>query len=121
MAPTVAKTTIKPYKLKATTGDKLTRDDLATWKEVLLSHCRQNEAWQKFLPTGDNKEWKAADSGERNVWNQERGLGEAGASHLQEEHSQPPRVRTSQQETLPGGVLQFFTCSLTMIYLENAL
>ena len=71
MAPTVAKTTIKPYKLKATTGDKLTRDDLATWKEVLLSHCRQNEAWQKFLPTGDNKEWKAADSGERNVWNQD--------------------------------------------------
>ena len=52
---------------------------------------------------------------------QERGPGEAGASHLQEEHSQPPRVRTSQQETLPGGVLQFFTCSLIMIYLENAL
>ena len=84
MAPTVAKTTIKPYKLKATTGDKLTRDDLATWKEVLLSHCRQNEAWQKFLPTGDNKEWKAADSGEPNVWHQDAAQNTAAKADFQD-------------------------------------
>ena len=65
--PVVAKTTIKPYKLKASGDNKITRDDLATWKQVLLSHCRQNEKWRVFLgPDGTHKEWKAIDSGEAN-------------------------------------------------------
>ena len=65
--PVVAKTTIKPYKLKAAGDNKITRDDLATWKQVLLSHCRQNEKWRVFLgPDGTHKEWKAIDSGEAN-------------------------------------------------------
>ena len=66
-----ARTTIKPYKLKVPQGEKLTRDDLATWKEVLLSYMRQNGNWEKFLPGGDKKDWKAADSGEANAgWTQ---------------------------------------------------
>ena len=62
-----AKTTIKPYKLKPS-GDKLTRDDLATWREVLLSFMNQNEKWRPFLPGGpeDKSTWKAADDSEEN-------------------------------------------------------
>ena len=63
-----AKTTIKPYKLKPSTGDTLTRDDLATWREVLLSHMRQNDKWKPFLPDGDKKEWKAGDDPAGNDW-----------------------------------------------------
>ena len=44
-----AKTSIKPYKLKPS-GDVLTRDDLATWTEVILSFMRQNDTWKPFLP-----------------------------------------------------------------------
>ena len=61
-----AKVTIKPYKLKPS-GDKLSRDDVTTWKEVLLSHMRQNESWRQFLPGGGNQTWTAADDGV-NVW-----------------------------------------------------
>ena len=63
-----AKTSIKPYKLQPS-GDTLTRDDLATWKEVLLSYMRQNDAWKIFLPGGSNDyaTWKAEDSGETQV------------------------------------------------------
>ena len=67
-----AKTTIKPYKLKPS-GDKLTRDDLATWREVLLSFMNQNEKWRPFLPGGpeDKSTWKAADDSEENNWTAE--------------------------------------------------
>ena len=61
-----AKVTIKPYKLKPS-GDKITRDDVTTWKEVLLSHMRQNETWRQFLPGGRNHRWTAADIGNP-VW-----------------------------------------------------
>ena len=63
-----AKTSIKPYKLQPS-SDTLTRDDLATWKEVLLSYMRQNDAWKIFLPGGSNDyaTWKAEDSGEARV------------------------------------------------------
>ena len=54
------KTTVKPYKLK-TSGESLTRDDLSTWREVLLSHMRQNDQWKPFLPGGRNDTWKAED------------------------------------------------------------
>ena len=60
------KTTIKPYKLKPS-GDNLSRDDLATWQQVLLSHMRQNDNWKPFLPGGGKQNWVAADSGEENV------------------------------------------------------
>ena len=58
-----AKVTIKPFKLKPSSGDKITRDDVTTWKEVLLSHMRQNESWHTFLPGGANQNWTAADDG----------------------------------------------------------
>ena len=60
------KTTIKPYKLKPS-GDNLSRDDLATWQQVLLSHMRQNDNWKPFLPGGGKQNWVAADSGEVNA------------------------------------------------------
>ena len=56
----VVETTIQPYTLKPS-GDTLSRDVLATWKEVQLSHMRQNEYWKQFLPGGTNAEWKASD------------------------------------------------------------
>ena len=59
MATAGAKTTIKPFKLKPSSGDSITRDDLATWREVLLSHMRQNEKWKDFLPGGTKEEWNA--------------------------------------------------------------
>ena len=65
MAEAVAKTSIKPYKLKPS-GDALTRDDLSTWREVLLSFMRQNEKWRPFLPgaTDPNRStWTSADDG----------------------------------------------------------
>ena len=70
MAEAVAKTSIKPYKLKPS-GDALTRDDLSTWREVLLSFMRQNEKWRPFLPgaTDPNRStWTSADDGGNNAW-----------------------------------------------------
>ena len=58
-----AKVTIKPYKLKPSSGDSITRDDVATWKEVQLSHMRQNDDWKCFLPGGTYSTWRAADEG----------------------------------------------------------
>ena len=52
------KTTVKPYKLKPS-GDSLSWDDLSTWREVILSHLRQNENWKDFLPGGTKSTWKA--------------------------------------------------------------
>ena len=62
-----AKTTVKPYKLKPS-GDSLTRDDLSTWREVILSHMRQNEKWKDFLPGGTKSTWKAEDDTEEDNW-----------------------------------------------------
>ena len=62
MAP---KTSVKPYKLKATEGP-LSRDDLTTWEYNQLSYCRQTEAWQAFLPGGTSENWKATDDDETN-------------------------------------------------------
>ena len=62
MAP---KTSVKPYKLKATEGP-LSRDDLTTWEYNQLSYCRQTEAWQAFLPGGTSENWKATDDNETN-------------------------------------------------------
>ena len=63
------KTIIRPYKLKPT-GEMLSRDDLSTWKQVLLGHCRQNENWQQFLPnSATHATWKCADQDETNGLN----------------------------------------------------
>ena len=62
MAP---KTSIKPYKLKATDGP-LTRDDLCSWEYNMLSFCRQTDSWQAFLPGGTKTDWKASDEDETN-------------------------------------------------------
>ena len=61
------KTTVKPYKLKPS-GDSLTRDDLSTWQEVILSHMRQNDKWKDFLPGGQKSKWKAQDDSEADDW-----------------------------------------------------
>ena len=61
----VAKTSIKPFKLKPSVGDTITRDDLSTWREVLLCYMRQNDAWKPFLPGGTRSEWKAEDNNEQ--------------------------------------------------------
>ena len=61
------KTTVKPYKLKPS-GDSLTRDDLSTWQEVILSHMRQNDKWKDFLPGGQKSKWKAQDDSEVDDW-----------------------------------------------------
>ena len=61
-----AKTISRPYKLEAK-GDHLTRDDLATWKQVLLGHIRQNPRWLQFLPTSEtHSTWKSTDEDELN-------------------------------------------------------
>ena len=61
-----AKTVIKPYKLKPS-GENLSRDDLSTWKQILLGHIRQNDQWLQFLPTSDShKTWKCSDEDETN-------------------------------------------------------
>ena len=65
----VAKTTIKPYKLKAS-GDTLTRDDVATWREVLLSYMRQTDTWKCFLPGGNKATWIPPDDGDNAAWDQ---------------------------------------------------
>ena len=55
------RTVIKPYKLKPS-GEALTRDDLFTWKQILLGHIRQNPKWLQFLPSSaTHKEWKSTD------------------------------------------------------------
>jgi hypothetical protein len=61
------KTVIKPYKLKPS-GDSLTRDDLSTWKQILLGHIRQNATWHQFLPSSATyKEWVCTDDDETNA------------------------------------------------------
>ena len=73
-----AKTSIKPYKLKPS-GDALTRDDLATWTEVILSFMRQNDTWKPFLPGAaavggiDKTKWKSAEEPkvETNGWQED--------------------------------------------------
>ena len=63
LLPRVLMSPKKPYKLKPS-GESLTRDDLSTWREVILSHMRQNDKWKDFLPGGPKSEWKAEDDAE---------------------------------------------------------
>ena len=61
------KTVIKPYKLKPS-GDILTRDDLSTWKQILLGHIRQNPSWLQFLPSSaTHKTWTCTDDDDTNA------------------------------------------------------
>ena len=54
------RTTIKPYKLKAS-GEVISRDDLNTWKHILLGFIRQNENWTQFLEGEANGTWVCTD------------------------------------------------------------
>ena len=63
------RTTINPYKLKAS-GDSISRDDLNTWKHVLLGFIRQNETWTQFLAGEDNATWYAQTRMRPMVWKQ---------------------------------------------------
>ena len=49
----------KPYKLKPSEGDKITRDDIATWSYTILACARQVKEWKSFLPEATNSSWKA--------------------------------------------------------------
>ena len=61
-----AKGVPKPYKLKPT-GDALSRDDVSTWKQILLGYLRSTARFQKFLPpAGTRREWTASDEDEAN-------------------------------------------------------
>ena len=60
------KTVIKPYKLKPS-GEVLSRDDLSTWRQILLGHIRQNNQWLQFLPNSvTHKTWECTDDDENN-------------------------------------------------------
>ena len=60
------KTVIKPYKLKPSV-ETISRDDLSTWKQVMLGHCHQNDKWTQFLPTSaTHHTWKCSDDDETN-------------------------------------------------------
>ena len=54
------RTNIKPYKLKAS-GEAISRDDLNTWKHILLGFIRQNENWTQFLEGEANGTWVCSD------------------------------------------------------------
>ena len=54
------RTSIKPYKLKAS-GEVISRDDLNTWKHILLGFIRQNENWIQFLEGEINGAWVCTD------------------------------------------------------------
>ena len=47
----------KPYKLKPSEGDKITRDDIATWSYTILACSRQVKEWKSFLPEAENSTW----------------------------------------------------------------
>ena len=49
----------KPYKLKPTDSDKITRDDVLTWSYTLLSCARQVTDWHPFLPGNSKATWAA--------------------------------------------------------------
>ena len=48
----------KPYKLKPSDGDKISRDDIATWSYNILACARQVKEWKTFLPEAKNSSWK---------------------------------------------------------------
>ena len=47
----------KPYKLKPTEGEKLTKDDISTWSYTMLSCARQVKEWIQFLPGNSKSSW----------------------------------------------------------------
>ena len=49
----------KPYKLKPSEGDKISRDDIATWSYTILACSRQVKEWKSFLPEAENSTWTA--------------------------------------------------------------
>ena len=49
----------KPFTLKASEGDKISRDDIATWSYTILACARQVKEWKKFLPEAEYSTWKA--------------------------------------------------------------
>ena len=49
----------RPYKLKPTDGDSITRDDVSTWSYTMLAAARQMKDWKQFLPNNSKDKWKA--------------------------------------------------------------
>ena len=58
----------KPYKLKATDGDNITRDDVSTWSYTMLASARQVKDWIHFLPTNSKDKWKAKSEDPTHGW-----------------------------------------------------
>ena len=64
----------KPYKLKPSEGDKITRDDIATWSYTILACSRQVKEWKSFLPEAENSTWTCKSEDETyglTVWKRE--------------------------------------------------
>ena len=49
----------KPYKLKPTEGENITRDDISTWSYTMQACARQMKEWKQFLPGSSKENWKA--------------------------------------------------------------
>ena len=97
------RTVIKPYKLKPS-GESLTRDDLSTWRQILLGHIRQNQKWLKFLPTStEHPTWTCSDDDETN------GLVSMNAAV----GSAPATVNNGDTDILRADFADFLTCVAT--------
>ena len=97
------RTTIKPYKLKPT-GETLSRDDLATWRQILLGHIRQNPKWLQFLPTSSvNPKWTCSDEDETN-----------GLVEMNEPvGTAAPTINQTKTDVLRADFADFLTCVAT--------
>ena len=58
----------KPYKLKPTDSDRITRDDVLAWSYTILSCARQVKEWQQFLPGSSKSQWTAKSEDATHKW-----------------------------------------------------
>ena len=58
----------KPYKLKPTDSDNITRDDVLSWSYTLLSCARQCKEWKQFLPGNSKATWTAKSENPTHGW-----------------------------------------------------
>ena len=95
--------TVKPYKLKPS-GEVLSRDDLSTWRQILLGHIRQNPKWHQFLPTSSqHATWKCSDDDETNgLVKMDPAVG-----------ANAPTINVADTDTLRADFADFLTCVAT--------
>ena len=56
----------KPYKMKPSDGNILSRDDVSAWDYNHQAYCRQIADWTQWLPNGTRSEWIPSDQDETN-------------------------------------------------------